>query len=93
MPQSQFPRNVFVYDANFPKGTNPALVAGFFQFGLTTGGEFYFCLEFCFQEPQASNFRLMGVDGVILPRDATIVPIGNYYVVSLSTPLIFLANA
>ena len=85
MPQSQFPRNVFVYDANLPKGANPDLVAGFRQFGLTTGGEFYFCLEFCFHEPRAANFRLMGEDGIILPRDASIVPIGNYYVVSLRT--------
>ena len=84
MPQSQFPRNVFVHDANVPQNTNAVLVAGFCQFGQTTGDGFYFCLEFCFQEPVASGFRLMGTDGVILPRDLTIVPIGSYYVVTPS---------
>jgi hypothetical protein len=84
MPQSQFPRNVFVYDANVPQGTNPVLVAGRNQFGLTDGSEFYFSLELCFQQPQASTFRLMDTDGTILARDGTIVPIGNYYVVTAS---------
>ena len=82
MPQSRLPRNVHVFDNNVPEGTQSILVAGFQQFGLTTGGEFYFCLEFCFQEPRPSNFRLWGEDGTILPRDGTIVPIQNYYVIS-----------
>src|SRR5208282_3826441 len=82
MPQSGLPRNVFVYDANVPKDTDPILVAGFMQLGRTTGGEFYFCLEFCFTQPQSSQFRLMASDGTILSRDSTIVPAGNYFVVS-----------
>lgn len=85
MPQSQHPRNVFVYDANVPHLTPPILVAGFSQFGHTTSEEFYFCLEICFQTPQAQQFRLMNGNGVILSRnDVAIVPIGAYYVVSPS---------
>ena len=45
MPLSGLPRNVFVYDANVPDGMEHTLVAGIFQFGQTTGAEFYFCLE------------------------------------------------
>jgi len=82
--QHGIPRNVFVYDANMPKGTQPTLVAGFMQLGHTTGTEFYFCVEFCFTEPEPSRFRLINGDGNILPRDATIVPTGNYFVVSPS---------
>ena len=29
MPQSPFPRNVFVYDDNVPEGASPILIAGF----------------------------------------------------------------
>lgn len=83
MPQSRFPRNVFVYDCNFAEPAS-VLVAGFFQFGQTTADEFYFYLEVCFQEPQASQFRLMDVNGVLMPRDHTIVATGSYYVVSPS---------
>jgi hypothetical protein len=86
MPQSQHPRNVFVYDANVTPLTPPILVAGFSQFGHTTSEEFYFCLEMCFQTPQARQFRLTNANGVILSRnEAAIVPIGTYYVVSPST--------
>ena len=91
MPQSQYLRNIFVYDGNVPQGTAPKLVAGFMQFGRTTGSEFYFCLEFCFEEPRPSSFQLMTADGTVLPRDATIVTIGNYYVVTTSH-LLFLIN-
>lgn len=82
MPLSPFPRNVFVYDDNVPEGTSPILVAGFNQYGSTSAGEFYFCLEFCFQHPQPSKFRLIHENNVILPRDATIVPVGRYSVIS-----------
>ena len=81
MPQSQLPRNVFVFDANVPPGTQPLLVAGIMQLGHTTSSEFYFCLEVCFTDPGPSMFRLMAQDGNILARDDTIVAIGNYYVV------------
>jgi hypothetical protein len=84
MPQARLPRNVFVYDANVPDGVDPTLVGGMYQFGPTTGGEFYFCLEFCFRLPQPSTFRLMAEDGIILPRDATPVRTGTYTVVSIS---------
>jgi hypothetical protein len=82
MPQNNIPRNVYVYDNKVPMGVPSVLVAGFWQFGGTTGGEFYFKLEFCFVQPLASNFRLMGANGTLLPRDGSIAPIGNYYVVS-----------
>jgi hypothetical protein len=83
MPQSGLPRNIRVYDNNVSEDQQPILVAGFQQFGLTTGGEFYFCRELCFQQPTASNFRLWGVDGTILSRDGAIVPIQDYYVISI----------
>jgi hypothetical protein len=86
MPQAGLARNVFVYDANVPLGVPPILVAGMYQFGPTTGGEFFFCLELCFQLPRRSNFRLMAADGLILPRDAAPVPLGTYTVVSISEP-------
>jgi len=86
MPQSPLPRNTFVYDANVPQGAQPQLVAGFNQLGRTTGGEFYFCLEFCFTQPQPGQFRLLSSIGMILPRDATIVPAGSYMVVTLGFP-------
>jgi hypothetical protein len=83
MPQSALPRNVQVYDAS--DQDNSVLVAGLMQLGRTTTAEFYFCLEICFQQPAAYNFRLCDENGVILSRTnaATIVPITNYYVVSL----------
>jgi hypothetical protein len=83
MPQAGLARNVFVYDGNVPQGSQPVLVGGMYQFGLTTGVEFYFCLELCFQLPTPSSFRLMATDGGILPRDATPVRIGTYTVVSI----------
>ena len=82
MPQSPNPRNTLVYDANVPQGAQPLLVAGFNQLGRTTGAEFYFCLEFCFAEPQPGQFRLLSSTGTILPRDGTIVPIGSYAVIT-----------
>ena len=83
MPQSTLPRNVQVYDNS--DQDNPILVAGLMQLGHTTIAEFYFCLEICFQRPTAYNFRLCNENGTILSRDSpgTIVPITNYYVVSL----------
>ena len=84
MPQAGLARNVFVYDANVGDGVEPTLVGGMFQFGPTTGGEFYFCLEFCFLLPQPSNFRLMAADGIMLRRDHTPVRTGTYTVVSIS---------
>jgi hypothetical protein len=87
MPQNNIPRNVYVYDSNVPQGAPSVLVAGFWQFGRTTDGEFYFNLEFCFVQPPPSNFRLMDSNGIILPRDGSIVPIGVYYVVSACIPL------
>jgi hypothetical protein len=91
MPQSTIPRNVYVYD-NF-QAHNPVLVAGFFQFGLTTGEEFYFNLELCFVQPQRATFRLSNANGLVLPRDGTIVGTGVYYVISLCTDLfVFHAN-
>ena len=82
MPQSGLTRNVFVHDANVPKDTKAILVGGMFQFGHTTGAEFYFCLEFCFREPQPSTFQLLATDGILLPRDGALVRIGSYTVVS-----------
>ena len=84
MPQSNLPRNVFVYDNNVSVGNSAILVAGYFQFGRTTNGEFYDNLEICFREPRQSEFRLLNNNGIILPRDENIVPIGNYFVVSAS---------
>jgi hypothetical protein len=90
MPQAGLSRNVFVYDANIGVGEEHILVAGMHQFGLTTGAEFYFCLEFCFHVPQPSQFRLMATDGSLLPRDVTPVVIGIYRVVSVGMkPLLF----
>jgi hypothetical protein len=87
MPQSNLPRNVYVYDSNVSQDATPILLAGFFQFGHTTGAEFYSNLEICFQQPQPFNFRLIDTNGVILPRDGSITAIGNYYVVSAGYPL------
>ena len=88
MPQSGLPRNVNVYDNC--DNASPLLVAGLQQFGLTTSADFYFCLEICFQQPTTSNFRLWAADGTILSREnaATIVPTGDYYVISAGMDLI-----
>jgi hypothetical protein len=83
MPQSQNPRNIFVYDANVPEGTQRVLLAGCMQLGQTTAGQLYDCLEICFAEPRPSQFRVMGYNGNILVRDIAIVLAGNYYVVTL----------
>jgi hypothetical protein len=91
MPQSTVPRNVYVYDSS--QADSPVLVAGFFQFGQTTGEEFYFNLELYFVQPQRSTFRLLSANGLVLPRDGTIVGTGVYYVISLCTNLlVFHAN-
>jgi len=82
MSRSPNPRNTLVYDANVPQGAQALLVAGFNQLGRTTGAEFYFCLEFCFAEPRPGQFRLLSSTGMILPRDATIVPVGSYAVIT-----------
>ena len=91
MPQNVLPRNVHIYDNS---GDARVLVAGFMQLGLTTTQEFYRCLEICFQQPPASNFRICHADGTVLSRDnaGLIVPLGEYYVISLSTmfPLLVL---
>jgi hypothetical protein len=134
MPQSYFPRNVWVYDASravsasiattgvvtaypcrvtvtaatpvptltvpmpvptptvpmpVPIGTPPPqLVAGFYQFGYTTGEEFYFCLGMCFLSPPAGRFRLLDAAGRLLGRDASVVQLGAYYVVSEGMALV-----
>jgi hypothetical protein len=90
MPQSPYPRDTFVYDANVPTGNPPRLVAGFMQLGQTTGEEFYFFLEFCFSQPQPRQYRLMKPDGSILPRDGNIVAVGFYYVVTPGCPILVL---
>src|SRR5271170_3941440 len=82
MPQSSYPRNTWVYDANVPAGNQPRLVAGFMQLGQTTAEEFYFCLEFCFTQPRPRQYRLMSSDGTIIPCDGNIVTAGVYYVVT-----------
>jgi len=83
MPQSAVPRNVFVFDANVPAGAEPSLVGGMFQFGQTTGVDFYLCLEICFHLPERATFRLKAADGIILPRDGIPVRTGSYTVVTL----------
>lgn len=82
MPQSSYPRNTWVYDANVPAGNQPRLVAGFMQLGQTTAEEFYFCLEFCVAQPCPQQYRLMNSDGTIVPRDGNVVVAGVYYVVT-----------
>jgi len=82
MPQSAYPRNVLVYDANVPTGTNPILVGGAMQLGSTTANEFYFCLRFCFSDPPQGHFRLLDNNGVILLDDSTYLQPGIYYVVT-----------
>ena len=81
MPQSPYPRNTYVYDANVPQGLQPILVAGFMQLGHTTGEEFYFYLEICFAQPLPGQFRLLDSNGNVLPRDSTVVPLGAYAVI------------
>jgi len=76
-------RNVFVYDASGPQA--PTLVAGCRQFGGTTNAELYFCLGMCFQRPRAGEFRLVLLDGTILPNDSNTLPVGDYYVATPGT--------
>jgi len=80
--QSQYPRNVSVFDANVPQLTQPVLVGGMMQLGSTTGQEFYFCLQLCFSAPRNGQFTLLHDSGLVLPCDNTMVPIGNYFVVA-----------
>ena len=83
MPQSNLPRNVYVYDNNVFEGNPPILVAGFFQFGRTIAQEFYANLEICFREPYPTQFRLIDTNGMTVARDESVVAIGNYFVVSV----------
>src|SRR5947207_1197071 len=85
MPQSGFPRNVYVYD-NSDDSRERIVVAGFMQLGRTTTAEFYACLEICFQMPRPNEFRLCDGNETVLDRNnaALIVPVGEYYVISLS---------
>lgn len=93
MPQSTNPRNVQIYSST---QQTPQLVAGFLQLGRTTVFELYACLEICFQQPQPGQFRLSDAAGVVLNRETPehIVPINNYFVVSLSNiPFIVILNS
>jgi hypothetical protein len=85
MPLCTLERNVWVYDDH---GEEPVLVAGFYQFGSTTANTFYYCLEICFEDPPPSGFHIaQGHEGewTVLPRDDTIVPLGEWIVVSPGT--------
>jgi len=64
------------------------LVAGLMQLGHTTVSELYACLEICFQQPQAGQFRLCDTNGAILSREARdlVVPVADYFVISLCAP-------
>ena len=81
MPQFLLaPRNVFVYDGT----TNPAkVVAGFHQFGRTSQTTVYRALDICFYRPEARQYRLLAEDATFVERDTNILPLGNYYVVSI----------
>lgn len=81
MPQFLLaPRNVFVYDGT----TNPAkVVAGFHQFGRTSSVTVYRALDICFYRPDTGQYRLLSEDETFVERD-NILPLGNYYVVSIS---------
>jgi hypothetical protein len=71
-------RNVFIYD-----GTRqpPLLVAGCRQFGRMTNAELYSCAAICFEQPRPRQFRLS--DGTnVLSNDDTLLPTGQYFVVS-----------
>ena len=82
MPQFLLaPRNVFVYDG----ATNPPkVVAGFHQFGHTTNVTAYRALDICFYRPDTRQYRLVSEAGTFVERDNNILPLGNYYVVSIS---------
>ena len=86
MPQFLLaPRNVFVYDGT----TNPAkVVAGFHQFGRTSNATVYRALDICFYRPDTQHYRLVSEDGTFGERETNILPLGNYYVVSICTFLI-----
>jgi len=87
MPLINLPRNIEVYDNS---GQPSVLVAGFMQLGHTTTREFYDCLEICFQQPAPSNFRVCLGNGTVLSRanDAILVPLGDYYVISIGIELL-----
>jgi hypothetical protein len=75
-------RNVLVYD-----GTCNTIVAGFRQFGTTSGSELYFCLNLCFVSPASNHYQLYHEESrSYLARDGNPVPTGNYTVVTLCTP-------
>lgn len=83
MPQiSLAPRNVFVFDGTT---SPPNLVAGFHQFGSTTSAEFYYSLNICFYQPAGSQYRLRSESGTLVQNDQTVLPLGNYFVVSIGT--------
>jgi hypothetical protein len=84
MAQSGNPRNVHIYSNTQEE---PQLMAGFLQLGRTTVSELYDCLEICFEEPAAGQFRLSDSTGAILSRATPdiIVPIRDYSVISLRT--------
>jgi len=87
--QSQYPRNVFVYDANVPQSAEPILVGGMMQLGPTTGQEFYSCLQLCFSDPSDGQFALLHELGLVLPCDNTMVLPGNYFVIAPGFLLLF----
>jgi len=86
MPQSGNPRNIHVYTRT-QQGSDPVLVAGLLQLGRSTVSELYACLEICFEQPAAGDFRLIDSNGVILSRTTpnVVVPIMDYSVISLSS--------
>jgi len=87
--QSQYPRNVSVYNANVPQPAEPILVGGMMQLGPTTGQEFYFCLQLCFSSPRDGRFALLHQNGFVLPCDNTPVLPGNYFVVAQGFLLLY----
>jgi len=74
------PRNVFIYDGSQQP---PLLVGGCRQFGRMTNAELYSCMRLCFQIPPPGQFRLWNGTS-ILPVDGNILPMGSYFVVTLS---------
>ena len=82
MPQiSLAPRNVLVFDGTT---SPPNLVAGFHQFGYTTNAEFYSSLDLCFQQPVRAQYQLRSDSGTLVQNDENVLPLGNYFVVSIS---------
>jgi len=82
MPQILLsPRNVFVLDFS----ANPSIiVAGFHQFGLTTNAEFYRALDICFVQPTIGQYQLLSESGTVIESNQTVLPLGNYFVISIS---------